>query len=283
MLPPEGNVIPLTGNYSAGSGSSGRNYSQSSGLARPSAGYTYYRSIEKDGNTKGYWCNCPKEGYVRTEAGHLYKDAGANKKIYHALEFIPSDMEYTVLGVTMGTPPANTNSSIPSVDDLLDDDYPPFDLGAVRDEDLLEEKSVMEETDSSGPAPVDQRLRYARLVHNMFNCTVTSRLQLLADLIGMGDEELEGFISEDVVDTHTAMCELIEMILEMNDELFKVDPTNSKILDINTIMELGDTDNHRKAMQLITDARREEYKKKLAEKNGETFDPVAEETQKEVA
>lgn len=220
--------------------------------------FIHFRKIEQLGKSKGFWCSIPREGFVRTESGQLYKDAGTNKTIYHELDLIKKEDEHKHLAVVYR----------PVTDDELNDDVPLTLVEPLEDDEPFDDDAY-ESRKEEGPAPLDQRLRYARLCHNLFGGTVTSREQLMADLIGMGEEELGDFVSEDSVNAHTVIAELVEMILEYNDELFKVDLKNEKIMDAEELMERADINYHQQAMKDITELRRAEYAEMIEKKKDE--------------
>jgi hypothetical protein len=132
-------------------------------------------------------------------------------------------------------------------------------------------------TQVSGPAPEDQRLRYARLVHNMQAGNVTSRPHLMADLIGMNDSELCSFVLEDPENTTVAFAELVEMILEYNDALWNIDANHELILNPDELCRIGQTDYHRDAVLEIQKIRRDEYHAQLEQMFGDDDDAPAEE------
>lgn len=217
--------------------------------------FVYFRNIDRGGVAEGHWCSCPKLGFVRTEAGLLYRDNGVNVKIYHATNYIPKNEEFKHLGLQIVppvTPPVVANDF--DDDDPLFDDMPPFSVDTS-------------EAPSSGPAPEEQRLRYARLVNNTYADTVTSRVHLLADLIGMGDKEMLSFVDEDPQNATTVLAELIEMVIEYNDALWAVDPNHPKILNADEIIRLGQADYHRDAIQEVTKIRRAAYEEQIRKVN----------------
>lgn len=216
--------------------------------------FIYFRQIDKAGDVKGNWCSCPKAGYIRTESGLLYKDNGPNKKIYHAANYIPKDNEFRHLGLTIVPPTTEDirDFGSPVMNGELDDDVP-FDSGSPS----------VDSSERKGPAPKDQQLRYARLVHNTIGGKVTSRIHLMADLIGMNDEEFSLFVDEDPGSSGAALAELIEMVLEYNDVLWAIDPNHEKILSPDEIVRIGQSDYHRDAIQEITKIRRAEYEEQI--------------------
>lgn len=218
--------------------------------------FVYFRQIDREGVVNGHWVSCPKLGYIRTESGMLYKDNGPRNKIYHAANYIPKDNEFKHLGLTIVPP--TIEDSIDYGSPMMEDDDLPFELSPSVDA-----SEVPSRTPVSGPAPVDQRLRYARLLHNMYAGHVTSRPHLMADIIGMGDDELSSFIEEDAENAAVAFAELVEMVLEYNDVLWKIDPNHEKILNPDEITRIGQTDYHRLAIMEITKIRRTEYEEQI--------------------
>jgi predicted glutamine amidotransferase len=243
------------------------------------AHYTYFRRIDKAGVVAGHWVSCPKIGYVRTESGLLYKDNGPNRTIYHAANYIPKDNEFRHLGMHIvtpttedlrdfGSPVMDNDDDLPFKDDVL-----PFDLGSPS----VDRSEAPSRTQVSGPAPEDQRLRYARLVHNMQAGNVTSRPHLMADLIGMNDSELCSFVLEDPENTTVAFAELVEMVLEYNDALWNIDANHELILNPDELCRIGQTDYHRDAVLEIQKIRRDEYHAQLEQMFGDDDDAPAEE------
>lgn len=216
--------------------------------------HCYFRNIDRGGVIEGHWVSCPKIGFIRTEAGNLYKDNGVNEKIYHAVNFIPKSEEFKHLGLVV-VPPVDTGSAV------MEDDDVPFDFGSPS--------ADRSEAPTSGrPAPVEQRLRYARLMHNLYGSKVTSRIHLLGDLVGMGDKELFSFVDEDPENATTTIAELIEMVIEYNDALWGVDPNHPAILDADEIIRLGQADYHRDSIQEITKIRRAAYEEQVKKQIG---------------
>lgn len=224
--------------------------------------FIYSRQVARQGILTTHWCSCPKEGFIRTDAGQLYRDNGPDKNIYHDIDYIPKEEEYKYLG-SIDTEYYDPNTP-------FDDDDVPFDWSKDPNVKEYEEyEASSKDKESSLPAPLDMRLRYARLVHNLFNGSVTSRSQLIADLIGMGDEEMGAFISEDPSSAHIILAELIEMVLEYNDVLWQSDPNHEKILDAEMVIEQGSTKYHQKAMEEISRLRKVEYQMLLDKKKEE--------------
>lgn len=228
--------------------------------------FVYFRQIDRGGVVAGNWVSCPKIGYVRTESGLLYKDNGPGEKIYHAANYIPKDNEFRHLGLHVIPPRTEDIRDFGSPvmgDDDLDDDVP-FELGSPSvDRSEISPRS----SEGGGPAPQDEQLRYARLVHNMNTGEVTSRPHLMADLIGMSDEELCGFVIEDPENTVVAFAELVEMVLEANDALWNVDPNHPKILNPDELCRIGKADYHRDAMLEISKIRRAKYESQIEQIN----------------
>jgi predicted glutamine amidotransferase len=257
MLPAEayrGNVSSTTNSSSNGTGTIG----DKNAPVTVTSHFVYFRRISQGGVEYGAWCACPKEGYIRTDSGKLYKDNGVNKTIWHEVDFIPKTEEYKHLGLTIvsSSSPANDVKTENTTDyyDPMDDPLP------WGDDEVAPDKIEVEHT---GPAPVDQRLRYARIVHNTYGGMITSRPQMVADLVGMNDDEMSDFILEDPQNAHTIMAELVEMVLEYNDALWAIDCNHEKILNADVIIGLGTTEAHQDAMKEITRLRRIKYEEEL--------------------
>lgn len=221
--------------------------------------FIYYRQIDKAGLVSSHWVNCPKIGYIRTESGLLYKDNGPNKKIYHAANYIPKDQEFKHLGLVIVPSKYDADNDVGSdamdwVDDEVPFDFPPKskDKGGGS---------------GGGPAPEGQRLRYARLVNNTHGNKVTSRVHLMADLIGMTDDELFSLIKEDATTANTIMADLIEQILLYNQELWTENPNNKMVLDADEVVTIGQDEYHRFAIQEVSAIRRQEAEQQLAKIN----------------
>lgn len=223
---------------------------------KPTGQFVHYRKIvwASGGAPMGNWCSIPAKGYLRTESGALLRDHGPNMAVYAVLDRIKKEDEYLYLTssniITIGTPPSN---NVVSIVPFADDDAP------FADEE--EEEEAVER--SKGPAPVEQRLRYGRLVHNLYGGTATDTKQLIGDLISAGNEELGAFIVEDAGNAHAVITDLLNLVLSFNDELFKKDPLNPMIFAADDLLEAGDINYHQQAMQNITNLRREEYKRQL--------------------
>lgn len=216
----------------------------------------YFRQIDRGGVISGHWCSCPKIGFIRTDSGMLYKDSGVNNKIYHTVDFIPKNEEFKYLGLTLVPSGVVTENLTDFSSDFEDDDIPPFDLSPSVDR-----------SEVKLPAPEDQRLRYARLIHNTYAGKVSSRVHLLADLIGMNDTELNSLVDEDPETSSTIVAELIEMVIEYNTILWGIDPNHSKILNVDEILRIGQTDYHRDAMKEVAKIRRAEYEEQIKKIN----------------
>ena len=216
--------------------------------------FIFFRQIDRIGVVSGLWCSCPKLGYVRTESGLLYKDNGPGKKIYHAANFIQKDQEFKHLGLT----------AVPEIENSVD-----FGSGVMEDDTLPWDDEAVPPTGPgvtvtrTGPDPHEARLRYARLVHNLYSGKVTSRIHLIADLVGMSDTELYSFVKEDPENSTVVVAELLEAILEYNDELWSIDPNNDAILNCDEIIRIGQADYHRLAIQEVTKIRRMEYEDQI--------------------
>lgn len=225
--------------------------------------FVHFREIIEDGAIRKSWMSCPKAGYLRSEEGKLYKDNGPNRKIYSAMDYIPKEKEASELlfkPYDPNTDDENAGDLNVSMGSVVGLDGKPYD----DDDDALDDPLPDDfADDTKSPAPMDQRLRYARLVHNLLGGGAIHRTQLLADLISMGEQELGGFVSEDPVNAHSCIAELIEMILEYNDELFKVNIHSDKVIDADEICERGDVNYHMQAMKDMSAARKEKYTKML--------------------
>lgn len=256
MLPPEryvGNVSSTTNNSSSGTGIIGDKNAPTTVTSH----FVYFRRISQGSVEYGSWCSCPKEGYVRTDSGKLYKDNGVNKTIWHEMDYIPKDKEFEHLGLALVSNGVKTETYYDPVNDAVpfEDDELPWKDDAVAEDTI--------EVENTGPAPVDQRLRYARIVHNTYGGMVTSRPQLVADLVGMNEDEMSDFILEDPQNAHTIMAELVEMVLEYNDALWAIDCNHEKILNADIIIGLGQTESHQEAMKEISRLRRIKYEEEL--------------------
>ena len=241
--------------------------------------YSVYRMIEVGATQKPHWCAKVADGYLRTETGLLYKDRGDKVMLKHSLDYIPKDQEFQHLAgfrTIEVTPTEDDDTRYERLmeeaynkaygDDSLDDDLP-------WDEDTLAEHTQMyakEEklttTVGEQVANLDERLRYARLVHNTQGSGVMCREQLLGDLIGMSTDEMERFIKEDSTTAHVVMAELIEIVCEQNDWLSQDETLKELAFDAETVMSRGNLTNHQDNMRRISAMRKELYQKKLAER-----------------
>jgi hypothetical protein len=82
---------------------------------------------------------------------------------------------------------------------------------------------------------------------------------LIADMLGMGNKELSGFVKEDPENAEVVIAELLEILFEMNEVLGK-DPTCEELcFDTDELLELNDPVHHQSAMKLISNKRKQYY------------------------
>lgn len=220
------------------------------------------------------WFRQIKKGFLRTEFGGLYRDQGPGIVLLYPEHYVTADNEFKAL-MEEANQGAGAEKTIVlgKEDDDLDDDLPFDTIDATED---------MEETQytvpsSNTPSSLDERLRYARLVHNCHGNEVTDRLQLLADFMGMDNNELYGFTKEDPQTAVIVMSELYEIILEMNDQLSEIDSEfglddNPLTFSMDDLITLGGIKHHMKSMTNINTLRREKYKEQLQQKIAESED-----------
>lgn len=242
--------------------------------------YNIFRRIDKDNHIKSYWCAQVANGYIRTETGLLYKDRGTNVILKHEIDFIKKEDEFSLM--------VGWEAEKDVVDDsdryakYMEDAYKAADAGEEFlddglpwDEDTLAKHTAQyssygdedeQETVGSAVANLDSRLRYARLVHNTQGSGVESREQLIADLIGMAEEEMGSFIKEDPETSHVVMSELIEIICEQNDWIAQTPELKDLAFQTDEIIELGSLSHHQDSMKKISALRKARYQRMLAAK-----------------
>lgn len=201
----------------------------------------FRRVVYSKGSESKFWAKQVKKGFIRSQFGSLYRDRGTGISLYHDRDYIPKAKEFDALMEEEAKQPY-----VPATDDDLNDDLP---WGGPQ-------------TDGKIPASVGERLRYARLVHNCNSGTITSRPQLLADLLGMDNAELFGFIKEDPENATIVMGELYEIVLEMND-LIKDEEDNDLSFSYDELLSLGRDEYHPHAMKEITKIRKDQYAEAL--------------------
>ena len=218
-------------------------------------GYPLYRKVLPQGGGVPWscWFREVIPGIIRSEYGTLYYDHGPNNILSWAQDYIKADDEISALTAmsehnrTKGLPVYR-----PSVDDLLgnDDDLP------WSEEDMSPPKQV---SSKSTVATEEEKLRYARVVHNCHDGNAVSRVNLIADLLCMGAKELAGFIKEDPENAETVVAELLEIVIDQNDML-REDPTcEDYTWDYDELTELGSGEHHQQSMKMISDARKKHY------------------------
>ena len=227
----------------------------------------YRKFITNDGVSSFMWCKEVAPGYIRTQDGSLYRDKGSNVSLTID-DYIPKREELHELCGDMKNKDAEADKeqeraltqqrleeaygrAYPSEDDL-DDDLP------WTDDSQVFPKS---DEDSSGPAPLGERLRYARLVHNCHNDEVICREQLMGDLISMENKEFVSFIQDDPETAATAFAELIDIVLEMNTWLSQDPSSQDLAFDLEECLDMGNQQYHVQAMQRLTQLRKAQYNK----------------------
>lgn len=232
--------------------------------------YSHYRIINREGYAKGAWCHNLGNGLLRAENGLMYRDQGINETIYHIMHHIPKDQEFRYTS---------------SIADALDDDLPWKDDDDDEEDPLVWKDPGFSKTTTVGSAVanMDEKLRYARIVHNTHGGSVEVREQLIGDLLGMGEDEMKSFIKEDADTANVIMAELVEIILQMNDVFLADEELSEFAFDADDLIARGSFGNHRESMKSISDARTARYRALLEEKRKEKEEAVTVDNKKKKA
>ena len=206
--------------------------------------YNQYRTIKfQSGKVQSFWCAAVDDHFVRTENGLLFYDQGHGAMIKFDEHYVPKNKEKLVLSID-----AYLNSPH-SCDEEIDDESPAEEKGVTENE-------IME-----------QKLRYARLVHNTYDGDVIDREQLMADLLTMDRAEMHAMVREDSALSTVVMSELIDIVLEVNTWLASDPDMGEFAFDADRLVEYGKRENHIASMAAISDGRKK--KRDLAKKAAE--------------
>ncbi len=199
------------------------------------------------------WCKEVSPGFVRTEGGALYYDRGAGTNL-SSKDYILRKEELHVLCGDMAEKDKEADKKTEVFLGEVVDETEDFD-----DDDLPFEEDSDVPPASSSPAPVQERLRYARIVYNCHNNVVADTTQLISDLICMGTDELRSFVKDDPSTAAEVLSEVVDMFLEHNTLLLKEPSGNGIAIDTDEMLDRGDSANHQLAMRAIGDKRKENY------------------------
>lgn len=217
------------------------------------SGYPMWRQIQPPAGQPiyGCWFREVIPGIIRSEYGTLYYDHGVNNVLSFNQDYIAEEDEIeaiTAMQANNDKKAAAKTTYNPSVDDLMQ---------AV--DDLDDELPWKDDVKDGAPASKEEQLRYARIVHNCHDGDAVSRINLIADILSMGNKELFGFIKEDPDNAATVVAELLEIVIDQNDML-REDPTcEDYTWDYDELTELGSGEHHQASMKMISDARKKHY------------------------
>lgn len=259
--------------------------------------YTLYRIVHfPDGTKTPCWFSRVNDYLIRSESGTLYQDRGANVPLMFETDRIPRDEEYQYLSAAEYMESPASDPAFGGDDEPWDDgsqDYSPYNddrnaekgsiaddlntLNDALDDDLPESMSTV----GDRVVQMDEKLRYARLVHNTQKGQVEDRVQLLSDLLGMGTKEMAALVMEDATTSFVILEELMEIIFDLNDTLINSDdPTITDLaFDPDELLEKGSIGYHSDAMKNISALRTARYKaalkKKVEEENRKRDEQIA--------